>query len=218
MEKKKILDISLSVGLPLILYAVFFTPSFTKANEVVFSTSGAISGILLETLKITVTLFALILAAKVRLTDTGLFSFELKDFYKVLKGIVLIMFIYTAFALIFISLGQRTNVKTRLETSYLIAGVMMLFVGYCEELFFRIYAFESFRRFLSRNAAALISAIIFCCGHFYEGYIAVVVIFFLGLAFQFIYIKYKSIHVNAIVHALFNMISLAMSTSINSSL
>lgn len=218
MDKKRIIDISLAVGLPFVLYAILFTPSFELVNELIISTGGAIKTVLIEIFQIAVILAAIIFAAKVRLADTGLYSFKPADLLKVLYGILFILGVFFAFNLIFVSLGQQNSLVVKLDTSYIILALMMLCVGYCEELFFRVYAYESFCRYINQRASAIISALLFCCGHFYEGYAAMIIIFFLGLSFQFLYKKYKSIHVIAIVHALFNVISTVISTSISSSL
>ncbi len=87
---------------------------------------------------------------------------------------------------------------------------MMLGIGYCEEFFFRIYLVETMRTVFGKKAAIIISAVFFALGHLYQGTLAVFVIFFLGLGFQWIYSRYRSIHVNAITHAMFDVISVLL--------
>jgi len=214
MNKKKILDISLSAGLPLILYAVLFTPDFTPVNELTITTVGAVGTVLVELFQIAIILAALVFGAGIKLSDTGLYSFKPCDLLKVLSGLVIIFVVFFALNLFFVSIGQSNNLKVKLQTSYFALAMMMLSIGYCEEFFFRVYAFESFRKYTSDRISATVSTLLFCCGHFYEGFAAVVIIFFLGLVFQYLYKKYRNIHIIALVHALFNVISTVISSSL----
>ena len=214
MDKKKFLDISLSVGLPIVLYAILFTPNLTPVHELTITTSGAVKTVLIEVFQIAIILAALIFGTKIKLADTGLYSFKIYDLLKVIFGLMTILIVFFAFNLIFACFGQQNDLKVKLQTSYLALAAMMLSVGYCEEFFFRVYAFESFRKYIDGRISAIISALLFCCGHFYEGFAAVIIIFFMGLVFQYLYKKYRSIHVLAIVHALFNVISTVISSSL----
>jgi len=89
-------------------------------------------------------------------------------------------------------------------------ALMMLGVGYCEEFFFRVYLVDTLKTVLGKKAAIIISAVFFALGHMYQGYLAVIIIFFIALGFQWIYCRYKSIHVNAVTHAMFDVISVLL--------
>ena len=101
----------------------------------------------------------------------------------------------------------QDTLSVKLEAPIWLLALMMLAVGYSEELFFRFYLVETLGQVLGNKAAVLVSALLFALGHLYQGYLAVIVIFFIGLGFQWVYFRYRSIHVNAIVHALFDVIS-----------
>ena len=212
MDKKKVLHILFSTLLPLVLYLVLFQPfGHGRVTEITFHTMGACKAIAIALLQLGATIFAAVLLNNIPLADTGLFSFNLKNLVHIVLGSVFIALIYLGSCIILSFVfgveGIQDTMSVKLEAPVWLLAVMMLAVGYCEEFFFRFYLVETIGSVLGKKAAILISAVFFAMGHLYQGYLAVIIIFFLGLSFQWIYSKYKSIHVNGIVHALFDVIS-----------
>ena len=212
MDKKKVLHILLSTLLPLVLYLVLFQPfGHGRVTELTIHTMGACKAIAIALLQLGATIFAAILLNDIPLSDTGLFSFNLKSLVHIVLGAVFIALIYLGICIIFSFVfgveGIQDTLSVKLEAPVWLLALMMLAVGYCEEFFFRFYLVETIGSVLGKKAAILISAVFFALGHLYQGYLAVIIIFFLGLSFQWIYSRYKSIHVNGIVHALFDVIS-----------
>ena len=212
MDKKKILHILSCTLLPPVLYVVLFQPfQNERVTELTIHTMGALKAIGIAVLQLVITIFTASKITDLSLSGTGLFSFRIKNLIHILLSLFFIALIYLAGCIMISFIAGVEDVQdslsVNLETSIWLLALMMLAVGYCEELFFRFYLVESMGTVLGKKAAILISTIFFALGHLYQGYLAVTVIFFLGLGFQWIYSKYKSIHVNAIVHALFDVIS-----------
>lgn len=212
MDKKKILHTLSGTLLPLALYVVLFQPFRNqRVTELTIHTMGALKAIGIALLQLGITIFTASKINSLSISGTGLFSFRVKNLLHIVLSLFLIALIYIAGCIIISFFAGvedvQNSLSVNLETSIWLLALMMLAVGYCEELFFRFYLVESIGTVLGEKAAILISAVFFALGHLYQGYLAVTVIFFLGLGFQWIYLKYKSIHVNAIVHALFDVVS-----------
>lgn len=82
-----------------------------------------------------------------------------------------------------------------------------------EELFFRSFAFLQLRKIFNNNNILVVigSSILFCIPHLYQGSAGLTMTFLFGLAFGFIYLKYKNIWVNIIVHGLIDTVFLTLS-------
>ena len=213
MDKKKILPIILSILLPPVLYLILFQPfGHGRVTELTIHTTGAFKTVFIAAVQLGTAIFTTVFLNNIPLSGSGLFSFKTKNLIHIAFGFFFIALIYLAGCIIlsFISGVEdiQDTLSVKLETSIWVLAVMMLAVGYSEEFFFRFYLVEAMGTVLGNKAAVIISAVFFALGHLYQGYLAVIIIFFLGLGFQWIYARYKSIHVNAIVHALFDVISI----------
>jgi membrane protease YdiL (CAAX protease family) len=82
-----------------------------------------------------------------------------------------------------------------------------------EELFFRSFAFLHLRKIFNNNNILVVisSSILFCIPHLYQGNAGLAMTFIFGLAFGFIYLKYKNIWINIIVHGLIDSVFLTLS-------
>ena len=212
MDKKKAVHILLSTLLPLVLYAVLFQPfGHARISELTIRTMGALKAVGIAVLQLGIIIFAAVKLNSLPLEGTGLFSFKARSLLHIVLSLLFIALIYLAGCIIisFISGIEdvQNTLSVKLEAPVWLLALMMLAVGYSEELFFRFYMVETMGQVLGNKAAVLASALFFALGHLYQGYLAVIVIFFIGLGFQWIYSRYRSIHVNAIVHALFDVIS-----------
>lgn len=213
MDKKKILPIILSILLPPVLYLVLFQPfGHGRVTELTIHTMGAAKAVFIASVQLGTAISATVLLNKIQLSDTGLFAFKAKNLVHIALGFFFIALIYLAGCIIlsFISGVEdiQDTLSVKLETPIWVLAIMMLAVGYSEEFFFRFYLVKAMGTVIGNKAAIIISAVFFALGHLYQGYLAVIIIFFLGLGFQWVYARYKSIHVNAIVHALFDVISI----------
>ncbi len=86
-----------------------------------------------------------------------------------------------------------------------------VFVGFYEELLFRGFLLDRLRIALgSWRMAVPASALIFAFGHLYEGPLAVLQIFLMGLILAAIYARRGSIVGIALAHAVFNAINLSI--------
>lgn len=82
-----------------------------------------------------------------------------------------------------------------------------------EELLFRAFAFAQLRNVLGdrKILIVILSALLFCVPHLYQGVAGLLGTFVFGLAFGFLYLKYQNIWVNIIVHGLIDTLFLSLS-------
>jgi membrane protease YdiL (CAAX protease family) len=82
-----------------------------------------------------------------------------------------------------------------------------------EELLFRAFAFSQLKKWFGKNNfwLVLLIAVMFSLPHLYQGISGLVMTFLFGLAFGFIYLKFKNIWINIIVHGLVDTVFLTLS-------
>ncbi|MDQ0591793.1 membrane protease YdiL (CAAX protease family) [Chryseobacterium ginsenosidimutans] len=82
-----------------------------------------------------------------------------------------------------------------------------------EELLFRGFAFSQFKKLFGEKKIwlVLVSAVLFSLPHLYQGISGLVMTFLFGLAFGFMYLKFKNIWINIIVHGLIDTVFLTLS-------
>ncbi len=212
MISKKAVNFLKAVVLPIVLYLILFNPLFGDQDQNInIKVGSALLSILISSAQLAVTIFLMVKFHKLPLADTGLFSFKARTLLKLIPSLLIVWFIYfaglLAMLLITGSAEDPAIITIELHAPVWLLCLMMLFIGYCEEFFFRIYLVETIATELGKKAAILISALLFALGHMYQGFLAVSIIFFIGLGFQWIYARYRSLHVNAITHAVFDVIS-----------
>ena len=212
MISKKAVNFLKAVVLPIVLYLILFNPLFGNQDQNInIKVGSALLSILISSAQLAVTIFLMVKFHKLPLADTGLFSFKARTLLKLIPSLLIVWFIYfaglLAMLLITGSAEDPAIITIELHAPVWLLCLMMLFIGYCEEFFFRIYLVETIATELGKKAAILISALLFALGHMYQGFLAVSIIFFIGLGFQWIYARYRSLHVNAITHAVFDVIS-----------
>lgn len=90
---------------------------------------------------------------------------------------------------------------------------MWISAAFGEELLFRAFAFSQLRKILGKRKIIilLLSAILFSLPHLYQGYSGLFMTFLFGLAFGFIYLRFKNIWINIIVHGLIDTVFLTLS-------
>lgn len=209
---KKAVNFLKSVLLPITLYLLLFNPFYSEQDQHISITRGdALISMIISLFQLGTTVLFLKLIHKKNLSDTGLFSFSKKTLLNIIPSMLIVYGIYLAGILVvLIVTGSAEDpgiITIELGAPLWMLALLMLCIGYCEETFFRVYLVDTLGTVLGRKAAIIISAFLFAIGHLYQGYLSTAIIFFLGLGFQWIYYKYRSIHVNAIVHALFDTIS-----------
>jgi CAAX protease family protein len=89
---------------------------------------------------------------------------------------------------------------------------MWLSAAVGEELLFRAFVFAQFRKIIGdqKTVILLLSAVVFSLPHLYQGYAGLMVTFLFGLAFGAIYLKFKNIWINIIVHGLVDTLFLTL--------
>ncbi len=204
-----------SVILPIGLYLILFNPLYNEQDQHINITiSSALLSLGIALSQLAIFIFVMAKINRLSLADTGLFSFSYKTLLKLIPSMLIIWGIYLAgILLILLITGTAEDpgiITIELNAPLWMLALMMLGVGYCEEFFFRIYMVEAMGSELGEKAAIIISAVFFALGHMYQGFLAVFIIFFLGLGFQWIYSRYRNIHVNAITHAMFDVISVLL--------
>ena len=213
MISKKVINFLKSFALPVFLYLFLFNPLYSKQDQNINITAGyAIFSILMTSLELATAILIMTKVNGIPLRETGFFSFSYKTLLNLIPGLIIIWAIYLAGILVvFLLTGSSDDpglITIELHAPLWLLAIMVLGIGYSEEFFFRIFLVETMGSVLGKKAAIIISALFFALGHLYQGYLAVAIIFFLGLGFQWLYARYKSIHVNAIVHALYDAISI----------
>ena len=212
MISKKAVNFLKAVVLPIALYLILFNPLFGDQDQNInIKVGSALLSIGISLAQLAVTIFLMVKFHKITLADTGLFTFKAKTLLKLIPSLLIVWCIYfaglLAMLLITGSADDPAIITIELHAPVWLLCLMMLCIGYCEEFFFRIYLVETIATELGKKAAILISALLFALGHLYQGFLAVSIIFFIGLGFQWIYARYRSLHVNAITHAVFDVIS-----------
>lgn len=92
-------------------------------------------------------------------------------------------------------------------------GFMWVSAAIGEELLFRGFAFSQLKRIIGdrKPLIVLISALLFCIPHLYQGIAGLLSTFVFGLAFGLIYWKWKNIWINIIIHGLIDTVFLTLS-------
>jgi membrane protease YdiL (CAAX protease family) len=215
MISERVIKFLKSVILPLALYLLLFNPLFSEQDQhITITMSSAFLSLGIALCQLALFIFVMAKVNRLSLADTGLFSFSYKTMLKLIPSMLIIWGIYFAgILMLLLATGSAEDpaiITLDLNAPLWMLALMMLGIGYCEEFFFRIYLVETMGTVLGKKAAIIISAVLFALGHLYQGTLAVFVIFFLGLGFQWIYSRYRSIHVNAITHAMFDVISVLL--------
>ena len=215
MISERVIKFLKSVILPLALYLLLFNPLFSEQDQhITITMRSAFLSLGIALCQLTLFIFVMAKVNRLPLADTGLFSFSCKTFLRLIPSMLIIWGIYFAgILMLLLATGSAEDpaiITLDLNAPLWMLALMMLGIGYCEEFFFRIYLVETMGTVFGKKAAIIISAVLFALGHLYQGTLAVFVIFFLGLGFQWIYSRYRSIHVNAITHAMFDVISVLL--------
>ena len=215
MISERVIKFLKSVILPLALYLLLFNPLFSEQDQhITITINSAFLSLGIALCQLALFIFVMAKVNRLSLADTGLFSFSYKTFLKLIPSMLIIWGIYFAgILMLLLATGSAEDpaiITLDLNAPLWMLALMMLGIGYCEEFFFRIYLVETMGTVFGKKAAIIISAVLFALGHLYQGTLAVFVIFFLGLGFQWIYSRYRSIHVNAITHAMFDVISVLL--------
>jgi len=90
---------------------------------------------------------------------------------------------------------------------------MWISAAFGEELLFRAFAFSQLKKIIGESKILIVflSAILFSLPHLYQGYSGLFMTFLFGLAFGFIYLKFKNIWINIIAHGLIDTVFLTLS-------
>lgn len=90
---------------------------------------------------------------------------------------------------------------------------MWISAAFGEELLFRAFAFSQLKRVIGdrKLIIVLISALMFCIPHLYQGVAGLLSTFVFGIAFGYIYFRFKNIWINIIVHGLIDTAFLTLS-------
>jgi membrane protease YdiL (CAAX protease family) len=92
-----------------------------------------------------------------------------------------------------------------------LAVLFALTVGYREEFFFRAYLLRRLDQTgMPSWAAIALSTALFSAGHIYEGIIGIALAACLGALFSIAYLRWRSLHVVAISHGLYNALALCL--------
>ncbi|MBR4684272.1 MAG: CPBP family intramembrane metalloprotease [Spirochaetia bacterium] len=215
MISEKAVRVLKSLVLPLLLYLILFNPFFSEQDQhIKITMSSAFLSLGIALSQLALFIFMMAKVNRLPLADTGLFSFSYKTMLKLIPSMLIIWGIYFAgILMLLLTTGSAEDpaiITLELKAPLWMLALMMLGVGYCEEFFFRVYLVDTLKTVLGKKAAIIISAVFFALGHMYQGYLAVIIIFFIALGFQWIYCRYKSIHVNAVTHAMFDVISVLL--------
>jgi membrane protease YdiL (CAAX protease family) len=108
--------------------------------------------------------------------------------------------------------GLAGGFRWRLPDTRLLplAAVFSLLTGYREELFFRAYLITRLQQVgLSPAAGVAASALLFACGHAYQGPVGLAVALALGVYFAVAFVRLRNLHRVAWAHGLYNLAVLA---------
>jgi len=90
---------------------------------------------------------------------------------------------------------------------------MWISAAFGEELLFRAFAFSQLHKIIGEKKAltVFISAVLFSLPHLYQGNSGLLMTFLFGLFFGFVYLKFKNIWINIIIHGLIDTVFLTLS-------
>lgn len=82
-----------------------------------------------------------------------------------------------------------------------------------EELLFRAFAFAQLKNVFGNKklVIAILSALMFCLPHLYQGIAGLIMTFVFGIAFALLYVRFQNIWINIIVHGLIDTLFLTLS-------
>ena len=215
MISRKAVSFLKSVILPAGLYLFLFNPLFSEQDQHINITMrSALLSLCISSSQLALFIFIMTKVNRLPLAGTGFFSFSYKTLLKLIPSLLIIWAIYFAgILMLLLATGSAEDpavISLELNAPMWMLALMMLGVGYCEEFFFRVYLVDTMGTVFGQKAGVIIGAVLFALGHLYQGYIAAAIIFFLALGFQWIYCRYRSIHVNAMTHAIFDVISVLL--------
>jgi len=92
-------------------------------------------------------------------------------------------------------------------------GSMWISAAIGEELLFRAFAFAQLENMFGEKKGwtVLLSSLMFCLPHLYQGIAGLIMTFTFGIVFSFMYLKYQNILINIIVHGLIDSAFLTLS-------
>jgi len=203
----------------LILYLIFYLPGTLHLNKTpdwdVFNSIYFHFNLYLTLFPQILLILYLIYRKRPLLRKTfGNMKFKLKYIaWAFLVFIIVIMattLTNSVFSLLFPSMYQET-VIWQFNKSWLLipAFFSCLFIGYSEELFFRVYSETQFRLSGFRKPwFRLIPLLLFSMGHLYEGMAGFTASFIAGLLFSLTLKKTRNIHIISLAHTFFNFSTL----------
>ena len=105
-------------------------------------------------------------------------------------------------------MGVIQNVPSIASTKQFIPLYLLVSVvtGYREELFFRAYLINYFEKSASKTVLAISISAMFALCHVSQGVAGILISFISSIFLCFIFFRDRSIHINAISHALYNFI------------
>jgi membrane protease YdiL (CAAX protease family) len=159
------------------------------------------------------------------LQEGGLRGFNFKKLGMKEAGIILLLFIVLESVMDFIIQPAVTKIfnepadyspftsldgNTPKYFKYLLYMWMSAAIG--EELLFRGFTFMQLQNLIGNRKMLimLISAVTFSLAHWDQGIVGLIITFLFGLAFGFIYMKFKNIWINIIVHGLIDTLFLTL--------
>ncbi len=149
----------------------------------------------------------------------GIVKFKVRYFVKIFL-IVLLLLLFSFTVSLILSLipqigeeiiEQKFKTPDKSYSQLILIFVFSITVGYWEELFFRAYLLNRFEDIgISQKVSILLSSLLFSIGHLYEGYMGVMITFFIGLYLAHTFLKFRNLHINAIAHCLYNFAILSI--------
>lgn len=203
---------------PLILFLALFNP-WIKADslsELLQSTPQMLYSTAIGFFQIVFLLYFFRLK-KLNSYDTGFRRFMPFDVIRTLSCIFFLFALAAALSMIFIYVYkifpalEKTELPAAAANKLPVLFIMMLCTGYREELFFRSYMITEMTKKGNAVSALFISSLFFSAGHIYQGAAGIFISFILGLLQGGFFLKFRSIHINAIAHCFYNFILLAVS-------
>ena len=122
----------------------------------------------------------------------------------------LLIIIASSAALMLRLLGIIQNVPSIDSIKQFIPFYILVSVitGYREELFFRAYLINFFEKSVNQTVLTLLISAMFAICHISQGLGGILISFFCSIFLCFIFFRERSIHINAISHALYNFVIL----------
>jgi membrane protease YdiL (CAAX protease family) len=182
---------------------------------------------LIISIQVSFPIILLLIVGNESLKEYGFNTFSIKDFIKsfvrllssmlcflIVAGMIYSYIIPSIYKNFDANIIHQSIYNEKNSTLMIIINIVpMALIAFSEELCFRSYFYINLNKLLNnRWVCIIISNLLFSIPHIYQGIMAVVMAFFMGIIFSMEFKKYNNIYTITIFHTIWNIIILIIRT------